>query len=223
MDFQKHTSKKLVALFNNKPFQGQSPEKARVIFLSSDANYSPEISNNTFFEKILEYQKDGVVFWNKYDCHHPFLHPSYPFNKNMAGVPFHRNFSKIGLTSEHAEHVSFVELLDSPTVGNKSQNKNLFYQLVSQPHLEYIENLMTGGGDKLFFVSNGVLRDIEKIKKTHPVFGWLNFKSGQSEQYSKEINGNKIQEIYHFSSSQIHGQIDDISAAIDSWLKKVQG
>lgn len=67
MDFQKHTSKKLVALFNNKPFQGQSPEKARVIFLSSDANYSPEISNNTFFEKILEYQKDGVVFWNKYD------------------------------------------------------------------------------------------------------------------------------------------------------------
>jgi len=119
--------------------------------------------------------------------------------------------------------LSFVELLDSPTVGNKSQNKNLFYQLVSQPHLEYIENLMTGGGDKLFFVSNGVLRDIEKIKKTHPVFGWLNFKSGQSEQYSKEINGNKIQEIYHFSSSQIHGQIDDISAAIDSWLKKVQG
>lgn len=220
MDFQKHTSEELVALFNKKPYQGQSPEKAKIIFLSSDANYSPEISNNPFFERILEYQKDGVAFWNKYDSHHPFLLSSYPFSRNMAGVPFHRNFSKVGLTSVNAEHVSFLELLDVPTIGNKSQNRNLFYQLVSQPHLEYIESLMTSGGGKLFFVSNGVLKDIEKIKKSYPVFAWLDFESGQSQKYSKEINGNKIQEIYHFSSSQIHGQIDEISSDIESWLTK---
>lgn len=220
MLFQKHTSEELVALFNSKPYQGQSPEKANIIFLSSDANYSAEISNHPFFKKILEYQEDGVAFWKKYNCHHPFLLPSYPFSKSKAGVPFHRNFSKVGLDREHAEYVSFIELLDIPTIGNKSQNKNLFYQLVSQSHLEYVEDLMTGGGNKLFFVSNGVLKDIERVKKSYPVFEWLDFESGQSEKYSKEINGNKILEIYHFSSSQIHGQIDDIFAAIEGWLTK---
>jgi hypothetical protein len=219
VDFQKHTSDELVDLFTSKPFQGQSPEQARIVFLSSDANYSPEISNDPFFDRILEYQKDGVAFWEKHDCHHPFLLPSYPFSKSMAGVPFHRNFSKVGLTSKHAEYVSFVELLDIPTIGNKSQNRNLFFQLVSKPHLEYLENLMTSGGNKLFFVSNGVLKDIEKIKRTLPVFQWLDFKSGQSKQYSKEINGNKIQEIYHFSSSQIHGQMEEIATAIEKWLE----
>jgi len=219
VDFQKHTSDELVDLFNSKPFQGQSPEKARVVFLSSDANYSPEISNNPFFDKILEYQKDGVAFWEKYGCHHPFLLPSYPFSKSKAGVPFHRNFSKVGLTSKHSEYVSFIELLDIPTIGNKSQNRNLFFQLVSKPHLEYLETLMTSGGNKLFFVSNGVLKDIEKIKKSLPVFKWLDFKTGQSKQYSKEINGNKIQEIYHFSSSQIHGQTAAIAADIEKWLE----
>ena len=45
MEFQKHTSSTLVKLFNEKPFQGQYPEKSTIIFLSSDADYSPEISS----------------------------------------------------------------------------------------------------------------------------------------------------------------------------------
>jgi len=210
----------MVELFNKKPFQGQSPENAKVVFLSSDANYSPEISNHHFFKYILEYQKDGIAFWKKYNCHHPFLLSSYPFNKNMAGVPFHRNFSKIGLGAQHAQHISFLELLDVPTIGNKSQNRKLFYELVSQSHLEYIENLMLGGGGKLFYVSNGVLKDIAKLKKIYPVFKWLEFEISSSNQYSKKINGNKIKEIYHFSSSQIHGQVSEISSEISNWLEK---
>ncbi len=220
MDFQKHTSTEMVELFNSKPFQGQSPEKASVVFLSSDANYSPDISNHKFFKHILEYQKDGIAFWKKYGCHHPFLLSNYPFNKNADGVPFHRNFKKIGLGSEHAEHISFLELLDIPTVGNKSENKKLFYDLISLPHLEYIERLMLGGGNKLFLVSNGVLRDIVKIKKIYPVFKWLDFELNQKEQYSKAIKGNKIKEIYHFSSTQIHGQLSEISSTVNEWLKR---
>ena len=220
MNFRKHTSPEMVGLFNKKPYQGQSPENAKVVFLSSDANYSPEISNHIFFSYILEYQKDGIVFGEKYGCHHPFLLPNYPFNKNMAGVPFHRNFSKIGLRSEHAKHISFLELLDIPTIGNKSENKKLFYELVSQSHLEYIESLMLGGGNKLFFVSNGVLKDIVKLKKIYPVFQWLDFHIPDSKQYLKITNGNRIKEIYHFSSYQIHGQIKEISIEIDEWLKK---
>lgn len=220
MNFQKHTSSEMVELFNKKPFQGQSPEKSKIIFLSSDANYSPEISNHSFFKYILEYQNDGITFWKKYGCHHPFLLKDYPFNKNMAGVPFHRNFSKIGLNSEHADYISFLELLDIPTIGNKSQNISLFYNLVSLPHLKHIENLMLGGGKKLIFVSNGVLKDIMKLKKEYHIFEWLDFEIGKKQQYSNTFNGNKIKEIYHFSSSQIHGQVKEISSTIEDWLEK---
>ena len=220
MDFQKHTSSEMVGLFNKKPFQGQSPEKAEIIFLSSDANYSPEISDHDFFARILEYQEDGVAFWKKYGCHHPFLLEDYPFNRNMAGVPFHRNFKKLGLGPECAEHISFLELLDIPTIGNKSQNRNLFYNLISESHLKYIENLMLGGGGKLFFVSNGVLIDILKLKKKYQLFEWLDFEPGNSKKYSKFINGNQIQEIYHFSAYQIHGQVEEISLTINNRLKK---
>lgn len=220
MKFEKHTSPEMVELFNRKPFQGQSPEKAKIVFLSSDANYSPKISNHSFFNYILEYQKDGIAFWKKYGCHHPFLLPNYPFDKRLDGCKFHLNFSKIGLSSEHAEHISFLELLDVPTIGNKSENKELFYKLLSETHLKYIENLMLGGGGKLFFISNGVMQDILKIKKNKSLFKWLNVEPRRNQQFSKTINGNQIKEIYHFSSCQIHGQIEEISSEIHKWLKK---
>ncbi len=216
--FDVHPSQEMVALFKDKPFQGQSPEKASIIFLSSDANYSPEISNHPFFNFILEYQKNGIAFWKKYDCHHPFLLSNYPFNKNTGGVPFHRNFRKIGLSTTHIENISFLELLDIPTIGNKSKNKKLFYDLVSKSHLAYIENLMMGDSSKLFFVSNGVLKDIEKLKKRFPVFKWLDLPV--TGRLSKGIKSNKIEEIYHFSSWQIHGQLAEISTIINKWLEK---
>jgi len=220
MSFQQHTSAEMVDLFNKKPFQGQHPEKAAIIFLSSDANYSPEISNHPFFGKILEYQRDGVAFWEKYKCHHPFLLPDYPFNKTKAGVPFHRNFSKIGLTAEYASNISFLELLDIPTIGNKSQKLDLFYDLISEDHLRYIDQLILGGGSKLFFVSNGVLKDMVKLKKEYPLFEWLDITFPKTGQYSKTFGNNKIQEIYHFSSSQIHKQLADIHHSISSWLNR---
>ena len=219
MTFQKHTSSKIVKLFKEKPFQGQSPENAKVIFLSSDANYSQEIPNDHFFHYIEEYQKDGVAFWKKYNHHHPFLLSDYPCRKNTGGVPFHRNFSKLKLTPEQGEHISFLELLDVPTIGNKSENKKVFYELVSQSHLEYIDRLVLGGGNKLFFVSKGVLKDMKKLKNEFPVFKWLDFKSDEKEKYLKTVsNGNVIQEISHFSSAQIHGKISCISSRIQEWL-----
>ncbi len=218
MEFQKHISPELVSLFNRKPFQGQYPEKSKVVFLSSDANYSPEISNHYFFKTILEYQSDGVLFWEKYNVHHPFLLPHYPFNKNKDGVPFHRNFKKIGLTAKYASHVTFLELLDIPTIGNKSKNYELFYSLVSKTHLQYIDKLITCGGQKLFFVSSGVLQNMVKLKKVYQVFEWLEPKKNSKKQLSMVIGENKIQEIYHFSSWQIHDQVADIHFSIEQWL-----
>jgi hypothetical protein len=222
MKFQKHTSPEMVTLFSQKPYQGQVPEEAQIIFLSSDANYSPEISTHSFFEYILEYQKDGSAFWLKYGCHHPFMLQNYPkeFNKNKNGVPFHRNFRKLGLGPEYAGLITFIELLDVPTIGNKSENREKFFELISSTHLRYLETLMLGGGHKLFFVSNGVLKDIERIRKAYPFFAWLDIDSKSSRQLSQSINGNNIKEIYHFSSSQIHNQLPEIKSEINDWIKK---
>jgi hypothetical protein len=216
MKFQKHTSYELVNLFYKRPFQGQSPEKASIIFLSSDANYSSKISSDSFFQYILEYQEDGVAFWKKHSCHHPFMLSCYPFNKKMDGVPFHRNFSKLRLGPEHAHHVSFLELLDVPTIGNKTENRDEFFNLLSLAHLKNIESLILGDGRKLFFVSNGVVKDIEKINNKYSVLGCL---KGLSQHQALSLeNGNKIKLIYHFSSSQIHGQLREIRSEIDLWL-----
>ena len=210
----------MVELFKRKPFQGQIPERARIIFLSSDANYSPEISNHQFFKVILEYQNDGIAFWKKYGYHHPFLLPNYPFNKNQGGVPFHRNFSKVGLTSQYAELISFLELLDAPTIGNKSENPKAFFELLAPAHLKRIDELITGSSNKLFFIPGGVLRDMIAIKKRGSFFQWLDYDPRSSTKYSTTINGNKIKEIYHFSSTQIHGQIPEISKEIELWLQE---
>ena len=220
MKFDQHPSSKLLELYKMRPYQGQSPEKAKIIFLSSDANYSPEISNHPFFETILEYHMDGIAFWKQHGCHHPFLLPFYPFNKNTGGVPFHRTFSKLALGPEHASHISFLELLDVPTIGNRSKNNDRFFELLSPEHLKYIDNLICGGGHKMFFVSRGVLRDMTMIKKNHSLFSWYAGTAGTEQRYEKLISGNKVKEIYHFSSTQVYGQLKQIRADIDGWLKK---
>ncbi len=221
MSFQKHDSPELTTLFNSKPYQGQSPEKASIIFLSSDANYSRKISNDPFFNYILEYQEDGVSFWEKYGYHHPFLLDEYPFDKRKDGVRYHRNFSKIGFNAKHADKVCFLELLDIPTIGNKSSNKNLFYDLTSLPHLKYIDNLISGGGRKLFYISGGVLKDMMRLKKNHNIFTWLDQETNKRKPLSKSVNGNKVQEIYHFSSSQAHSQAKAIYLTANHWLDKI--
>jgi hypothetical protein len=219
MVFTKHPSTELVTLFNNQPYQGQSPEYAKLIFLSSDANYSAKIYNHQFFKYILEYQEDGVAFWKKHGCHHPFLLDDYPFDKTRGGRPFHKNFSKLGLNIDHAPYVSFLELLDIPTIGNKSQNRNLFFSLINENHLKYIDNLICETNGKIFFVSSGVLKDMLSLKKEFNVFNWLNVSSPKNTKLQKHVNGNLVKEIYHFSSSHIHTQIEEIRKLIDIWLK----
>jgi hypothetical protein len=219
MQFGLHPSAELVKLFSQKPFQGQAPEKASIIFLSSDANYSPEITAHSFFRHIIEYHKDGVAFWNKYGVHHPFFLPDYPLHKGKGGRRFHQTFSKMGLDHYYANHISFMELLDVPTMGNKSKDFAAFFSLLSLEHLQKIDALISGGGKKLFLVAGGVLRDLYRIKRKYTVFQWLDYKTGQRYKYSHIINGNVVKEIYHFSSSQIYGQLNDIKKMIQNWVQ----
>ena len=218
MEFQKHTSAEMVSLSQNKPYQGQDPHKAKILFLSSDANYSPEISEYGFFRYILEYQEDGVNFWEKYNVHHPFLLPEYPFNRNEAGVPFHRNFSKLKLSQEYAEQISFVELLDIPTIGNKSEDKELFWEFVSEDHLRFLDTVIQNDNEKLILIPGGVLKEMKKMKKLYNVFNWLDYPCQTKSKYNHKVNNSTIKEIYHFSSSHIHAQIPEIRTCIDDFL-----
>jgi hypothetical protein len=223
--FGLHPSIELVELFKNRPFQGQDPQKASIIFLSSDANYSPEISRPPFFNRILEYHRDGVAFWEEEDVHHPFLLPDYPLPRNTGGVPFHRNFSNIGLDSDYAKNISFLEILNVPTTGNKSENMPEFYRLASLclNHLRDIENLMKNGGHKLFFVPKRVLEDnIVRIRRENNninIFPFLDDLITRPVGSSIVLpKGNKIMTIFHFAAWQIHGQIPSIRSEIKKWL-----
>lgn len=236
MTFGIHQDNNFVSIYRNSPFQGRDPKKAKIVILGSDANYSPKISSNPFFKKyMIEYQKNGVAFWLENKCHHPFLLSDYPFDKRKDGVPYHRNFSKLGDFGQfgldpqkYAEYISFLELLDVPTIGNKSKDMEQFDNLLSLKHLQYIDTLIKGDGQKLFFASNGVLKDIKRIKKIkntqniHPyndLFGWVqNFVVGSQNLFTAKINGNEIKIICHFSSTQIHRQLPIIKLEMDQWL-----
>lgn len=217
MLFDKHPSPELIALFKARPYQGQDPEKANIIFLSSDANYSDNITNHHFFNRIIEYHKDGVQFWKKHGKHHPFLLDDYPFDKRKDGVVFHRNFSNLNLSYEHASAISFLELLDIPTTGIKSQNKDKFVELISRSHVQYLDDLILSQQKKLILIPGGVLRDMMQIKKRFPVFQWLNY-SSTSTKYEKCIQGTEIKEIFHFSSTQIHAFLPTLRGHMECWL-----
>jgi hypothetical protein len=172
--FAKHPSPELVRMFHEKPYQCQSPEKAEIIFLSSDANYSERITEHDFFERILEYQEDGIKFWKDHECHHPFMLKEYPFSRSKGGVPFHRNFSKLQFKPIQADKICFLELLDVPTIGNKTGNIHVFDELINLEHLEYIDQLISLGDKKLFFIPGGVLNDMKRLKNQYNnIFQWL--------------------------------------------------
>lgn len=175
MTYGLHPSRQLQALFQQQAFshQGQEPEKASVVIVGLDANYSPEISENrSFFKKIVEYHADGVGFWEKYGVHHPFLLPDYPLKKNTGGVPYHRRFSWMGLTAEYARHVSFIELLDIPTTGRTEQSE--FWRLFRDEHASRIDALVARGERRMIILSKSLASNyMAYARKRWPVFEWV--------------------------------------------------
>lgn len=219
--YQKHESSNLNALFKLKPYQGQNPEKAKVIFLGDDANYSDAISNTGFFKIIEEYHVDGVQFWKKYGVHHPFLLKEYPLKRNTGGVPYHRIFSNLGLSVDYADFISFVELLNVPTTGNTSENIDIFWSLIDPGHLQWIESILISNSPKVVFMTRRVYRNLLAIKKKHNIFSWLPAVKVRHQGLISLYNENDTEIIvsYSFSSSQIHNEMDNIRVKIDSFIK----
>ena len=199
-DYKRHQSPELNALFANQrfPHQGQEPDLASVIFIGLDANYSSEISTAPrFFPCILEYQKDGIRFWKKYGTHHPFLLAEYPLKRNTGGVPYHKNFAKMGLDSSFADKISFIELLPCPTTGRTDES--VFWSLFDRDHAVKIDALIAGGEHRLIILSSSVMRNMKKAAKRNDVFRWLpkTFKTGEMKRIGKTV----IWGAPHFSSA----------------------
>lgn len=71
--YRQHSNHKFQRLFRAKPWQGQKPEDADIIFLALDANYSADVD----VDLIEPYHEDGVSFWKLHNVHHPFLTEQY--------------------------------------------------------------------------------------------------------------------------------------------------
>ena len=189
---------------------------------SADANYSKEISKTNFFKKfILDYHKDAILFWKRYQIHHPFLLDNYPLDKRKGGIPYHRNFSKIGLGTEVAEIVSFVELLNVPTTGNLGNNKKQFFNLMNFKHLQWIDEICNNHSGKVIFIPRSVLRYMKTINKHDKLFDILN--SGEQKNsltYLYSHDQLKIIKSYHFSSASVHKELPLMRKVIDDILEK---
>ncbi|MBF0603530.1 MAG: hypothetical protein HQL07_07530 [Nitrospirae bacterium] len=219
--YGKHPSPKLNEIFKEKPYQGQKPEFASVLIVGRDANYSEEITNKPFFAKILEYHDDGVSFWKRHEKHHPFLLPEYPLNRTGGGVPYHRNFAKMGLGSSFADKISFVELLNIPTTGITGKNVNKFFEMLDLHHLQELEDIFLNSGKKTVFISPKILEVLKRIHLNHGIFSWLfpinnelDKMDGLPVVYKKDAL--VMVGAYHFSSSDVHGQL----AAIERIIKE---
>ena len=127
--FQKHPSKLLNELYAIKNHQGANPKDAKILFVGRDPNWSINLEKMEMFKYISEYLNDGILFWNKYKIHHPFLLPDYKGD----GKRYHTIFSKLKLSSELSSKISFVELIGFPTTGMaKSNNKSFLNYLLSE-------------------------------------------------------------------------------------------
>jgi len=156
-----HKDSKLHELFSLKAYQGADPATAQFLFFGLDANYDPNIGDMRCYSEIVSYLEDGVRYWKQKRFHHPFRHPDYKGD----GALYHDRFAEIGFTSDHAERVSFVELIDVPTSGRS----NLRLNDLKQSHLDRLRDWVLDGKATYIFIPPGVGRLLRRTSQ----FSWL--------------------------------------------------
>lgn len=188
--YLKHPSKALNQAFLQKPYQGVPPENAMYLFVGLDANYSPIVEQSKIFPSLLSYLEDGSRFWRTHGIHHPFLLPEYG---RGDGWKYHSTFSKIGFRPEHAELVSFAELLHVPTFG-RSQ---LIAEDLSVEHLSHLNDAILHGDALHIFIPGSVARHMQESG----AFKWMPRvpEDGQGLKIWKRIGAKTIYAHYHFS------------------------
>jgi hypothetical protein len=235
-EYGEHSFNKLGELYKAKPYQGQDPLVAKVIFLGRDANYPQALAEDKsdFFDYIIEYHQDGVAFWEKYKIHHPFLHSENPYNKRKdkrfkAGMKYHKVFAKMGLDWRYADHISFVEILNKATCGNTGEDKDRwFYNNIDDDHIKMLEEVMSGPGEKVVFIPKTVLTvDLVKVRKKTGRFAWLlaaNRDSRHDEPDCILKRGNVLfYKCCHFSGAISNHYLMKIENIVRNTIGKIEG
>jgi len=168
-NFQKHPSLLLNNLYKEKSFQGANPFDAKVLFVGRDPNWATNIDELPIFKLVEEYLYDGVRFWEKYNIHHPFLHPDY----DGEGKKYHKAISRLRLKNNIASKISFIEIIGFPTTGMSSTNQRQFneYLLSAENKNHLIElNQLLNNPDKLIFLYWGLIDYLKFLNKKTGLF-----------------------------------------------------
>lgn len=232
--FSKHTSMELKKLFKERPFQGQHPSQARMIFFGRDANYPEDIENNKTrtgcFDLLRSYHKDGVGFWqnnyrnNPEKKHHPFL---ICMKHGDPGYMYHKVFSEMkNLDSSCADHISFVELLNVPTMGDpKDDPRHEFYRLLgeSQNHLQRLfEQLSLGDFRRVIFVPDNAIKPMKKVTVVPLFYREIARRNRRIEDECPilifQYRSIDVYKCYHFSDARGRGQLGNMKRIIDDYI-----
>lgn len=208
-----HPSDELRALFSSMlvPYQGQKPELASIIFIGLDANYSSEIFEfPRFRERIFEYHQDGVGFWKRYGVHHPFLLDEYPLNRTQGGVPYHKRFSRMGLSSEFADQISFVELLNVPTTGSTVESR--FWELFHLDHARRLDALFMQGSRRQILLPDSIIKKMQFARRKYGVFDWVP-KHADWGRFL-QIGATEFHKVRHFSGAISKEQLTEVGEMI---------
>jgi hypothetical protein len=147
-----HPSSALNFYFGRRPYQGADANTAVNIFIGEDPNFAPEIEAQVIWPKVAEYLLDGGSFWAKHAVHHPFLLPGY----NDQGRRYHRWFDRVfnhengngdaprvPLPASIRDSISFVELLNRPTVGAQNIHDPAMLQFAQRTgHIRWLAGLI---------------------------------------------------------------------------------
>lgn len=215
---EKHPSQELQNLYRNRNFQGANPDNAKILFVGRDPNWAVDIEDMPVFEKVKEYLIDGVGFWNKYNIHHPFLLQEYKGD----GKRYHKIFSKLEIERNHADKISFVELIGIPTTGMSMKNSKRFYDyLLSSSNIAHLNELdkLINDSSKIIFIAWGLIQDF-KIINTHTGL-FSKFAKFNKDNFSiTELN--QIENIFihrHFSDAISNSTINKMSEKLKYHLK----
>ena len=193
-----HPSNQLRDIYSTKPYQGALPQEALFLFVGLDANYDAQISSKPIFTKIIEYHSDGINFWDKYGVHHPFLLSEY----SGSGQFYHKSFSRIGFGPQHANLVSFVELLHVPTVG---RNTKIVGSDLDISHLKMLNSAILEGQAKYIFVSNSV----SKLMVATGLFHWLVTKPGKTDDPLEILYQRGEKTVYKHLHFSVYGKFQE--------------
>lgn len=133
----------------------------------------------------------------------------------------HRNFAKLKLNPSYAKNISFVELLNIPTVGSTGTNKKEFYNLLDREYLQNLDRIISNPRNKkVVFISRSVFNALVHIKKTLGLFKWLPDQKIKGDNKAQKIENDTVclYQVYHFSAAISGDHISEIRGIIDHFL-----